>query len=112
MTKVIRPVGDFSHQQFRAFDAERRVHPAHGFVDGDLVESFLDLDRATMEAVVHEMNRDGSWEVDRGIMSAGSGRDGSAGDKNETTAEESPVDYPELIVEDVVSMVEEMAMLH
>lgn len=112
MTKVIRPVGDFSHQQFRAFDAERRVHPAHGFVDGDLVESLLDLDRATMEAVVHEMNRDGSWEVDRGTMSAGGGRDGSSSEKNDSNADENLTDYPELLVEDVVAMVEEMAMLH
>jgi len=109
MTRVIRPVGDFSHQQFRAFDAERRMHPAHGFVDGDLVESFLDLDRATMEAVVLEMNRDGSWEVDRGTMSAAVGRDGS--DK-EANPDADSIDHPELVVEDVVAMVEEMAMLH
>lgn len=110
MTKVIRPVGDFSHQQFRAFDAERRMHPAHGFVDGDLVESFLDLDRATMEAVVHEMNRDGAWEVDRGAMAVR--RDGPSGEKGDTEPGDDSVDYPELIVEDVVAMVEEMAMLH
>lgn len=112
MTKVIRPVGDFSHQQFRAFDAERRMHPAHGFVDGDLVESFVDLDRTTMEAVVREMNRDGAWEVDRGTMSAGGARDGAAGEKGEAEPVDDSVDYPELVVEDVVAMVEEMAMLH
>lgn len=112
MTKVIRPVGDFSHQQFRSFDAERRVHPAHGFVDGDLIESFLDMDRPTMEAVVHEMNRDGAWEVDRGTMSSAGGRDGSEGDKNDSNPDADSVDHPELVVEDVVAMVEEMAMLH
>ena len=112
MTKVIRPVGDFSHQQFRAFDAERRIHPAHGFVDGDLIESFLDLDRATMDAVVHEMNRDGAWEVDRGTMATAGGRDGSSGEKNDASPEVDLVDHPELVVEDVVAMVEEMAMLH
>lgn len=111
MTQVIRPVGDFSHQQFRAFDAERRVHPAHGFVDGDLVESLLDLDRSTMEAVVHEMNRDGSWEVDRGAIATGVGREGSPEDKTETP-DADIFDHPDLVVEDVVAMVEEMAMLH
>jgi DNA damage-binding protein 1 len=112
MSKVIRPVGDFSHSQFRAFDAERRMHPAHGFVDGDLVESFLDLDRVTMEAVVREMNRDGAWEVDRGTMSAGGTREGvTTGDKDAEQMDDT-VEYPELVVEDVVAMVEEMAMLH
>jgi DNA damage-binding protein 1 len=112
MAKVIQPVGDFRHQKFRAFDAERRVHPHHGFVDGDLVESFLDLDRTTMEIVVREMNRDGAWEVDRGTMSTASGRDGGSGEKGDANPEVDPVDHPELIVEDVVAMVEEMAMLH
>ena len=90
------------------------MHPAHGFVDGDLVESFLDLDRTTMEAVVHEMNRDGAWEVDRGAMSTAGGRDGAtgAGEKGEAEPGDDTVDYPELVVEDVVAMVEEMAMLH
>ena len=41
MERVIQPVGNFSHQQFRAFSAEQRIHPSHGFVDGDLCESFL-----------------------------------------------------------------------
>ncbi|CAB9504646.1 damage-binding protein 1 [Seminavis robusta] len=113
MTKVIRPIGDFGHQKFRAFDAERRIHPHHGFVDGDLVESFLDLDRTTMDAVVKEMNRDGGWEVDRGTMSPSSGREGgSGGDKGDANPDVDPVDHPELVVEDVVAMVEEMAMLH
>ena len=113
MTKVIRPVGDFSHPKFRAFDSERRVHPHHGFVDGDLVESFLDLDRTAMELVVREMNRDGAWEVDRGTMSTAVGRDGGiGGDKGDANLDVDPVDHPELVVEDVVAMVEEMAMLH
>jgi DNA damage-binding protein 1 len=43
MDRVIQPAGGFSHQQFRALNAKHQVHPRHGFVDGDLVESFLDL---------------------------------------------------------------------
>merc|ERR1719343_965458 len=61
MEHVIMPIGNFSHQQFRAFSAEDRCHPRHGFVDGDLVESFLDFDLSTMEKVVQHMNKDGSW---------------------------------------------------
>lgn len=113
MTRVIRPVGNFSHQQFRAFDAERRSHPSHGFVDGDLVESFLDLDRTLMEAVVHQMNRDGGWEIDSGAMAASGSRDETSGEKRGASTESDSGDaHIELTVEDVVAMVEEMAMLH
>ena len=108
MAKVIRPIGDLSHQHFRAFHGERRKHPAHGFVDGDLIESFLDLDRNTMEAVVYEMNRDGGWEVDESMLIAGNTtmRSSSA----DTEGEEDI--SPELLVDDVVAMVEEISMLH
>lgn len=108
MDRVIQPVGGFSHQQFRAFNAEHRVHPRHGFVDGDLVESFLDLDRRTMEMVVQQMNRDGGWEVDDSAwMAAGGGNEKEA-------AEGDPGDDArcDLTVEDVLAVVEEMTMLH
>lgn len=36
---------------WRCFSNERRVEPATGFVDGDLIESFLDLPRSSMEEV-------------------------------------------------------------
>jgi DNA damage-binding protein 1 len=97
MSKVVRPVGDFNHQQFRTFSAERRTHPAHGFVDGDLVESFLDMDRTTMDAVVHEMNRDGGWEIDRGVMSSSGAQDGvgaTSGEKAESAVDVEPAEYP------------------
>ena len=113
MANVIRPVGDFGHQQHRACYAERRVHPAHGFIDGDLVESFLDLDRNTMEAVVADMNRDGGWEFDDVILQGG------AGEKHKDKANDQPDDAASvdedchmLSVDDVLAMVEEMTMLH
>ena len=100
MAKKLRPIGDLSHQLFRAFQAERRMHPAHGFVDGDLIESFLDLDRNAMDAVVKEMNQDGGWEVDDAVAFPSK--------RPDTMEEESP----ELSVDDVVAMVEEISMLH
>lgn len=101
MQKTIQPVGNFSHQKFRAFNAERRNHPSHGFVDGDLVESFLDLEKSLMEKVVAAMNRDGCWEADDSGFTSGE-KDDSMGDENR----------PELAVEDVLAVVEEMTMLH
>jgi DNA damage-binding protein 1 len=59
MVGVICPIGDLSHQLFRVFEAEQRTHPSYGFVVGYLIDSFLDLDRSTMESVVKEMNCDG-----------------------------------------------------
>lgn len=103
MAKVIRPIGDLSHHLFRAYLGERRSHPAHGFVDGDLIESFLDLDRATMEIIVQEMNRDGGWEVDDANLTV------KPGTSEENTA---VVDSSLLTVDDVVARVEEISMLH
>ena len=112
MACVIRPVGDFSHQHYRACHAERRINPAHGFVDGDLTETFLDLDRKIMDVVVQEMNRDGAWDID----------DTPQQSRNETTLgeantgsglnDEMEVQRYTLSVEDVLAMVEEMTMMH
>jgi len=99
---AVTPVGNFSHQQFRAFNAEQRIHPSHGFVDGDLIESFLDLDKGTMQKVVDEMNRDGGWEVDESAF--------VSNDKNDSDMKD--VDRVDLTLEDVLAVVEEMTMLH
>ena len=74
MVKAILPVGNFSHEMYRCCQAENKRYPAHGFLDGDLIESFLDLDHATMETVIAEMNRDGGWETDD-ISAPEDGRD-------------------------------------
>lgn len=102
MAKTIQPIGDFSHKEFRAFDAENRVHPAHGFVDGDLIESFLDLDRVTMQAVVDAMNHDGGWEIENHNKQ-----------KDEEDESSMSVDNQHVLnVDDVLAMVEEMTMFH
>ena len=108
LAEVIRPIGDFSHAKFRAVEAENRLHPAHGFIDGDLVESFLDLDRNTMQAVADEMNRDGGWEVDDSVML----QKAEKKDADMQLAEEEDVTRPILTVDDILAMVEEITMLH
>lgn len=37
---------------WRSFNTERKTEQATGFIDGDLIESFLDLGRAKMQEVV------------------------------------------------------------
>mmetsp|Transcript_3089 Transcript_3089/g.4239 ORF Transcript_3089/g.4239 Transcript_3089/m.4239 type:complete len:819 (+) Transcript_3089:274-2730(+) len=118
MTRIIRPVGDLSHAEYRAFEAERRLHPSRGFVDGDLVESFLDLDRESMEKVVRDMNEDGRWDVDDNVGGPGVDNAASGG----TNEEENEEDLGSsgggggqdrlLSVDDVLAMVEEISMLH
>ncbi|EDO27988.1 predicted protein, partial [Nematostella vectensis] len=67
---------------WRSFSNERKMEPAHGFIDGDLIESFLDLPRARMEEVVTGL------QIDDGGM------------KKECT------------VDDLVKTVEELTRIH
>jgi DNA damage-binding protein 1 len=51
LTKVIKSVGKIEHAFWRSFNTEIKTEPCEGFIDGDLVESFLDLSRDTMQKV-------------------------------------------------------------
>jgi DNA damage-binding protein 1 len=52
LSKVIKGVGGFTHEQWRSFSNERKTVESKNFLDGDLIESFLDLTRTKMEEVV------------------------------------------------------------
>ena len=43
MAAVVPGVGGLDHKFWRSFATDRRTSPAVGFIDGDLVETFLDL---------------------------------------------------------------------
>jgi DNA damage-binding protein 1 len=101
MSKKVYAIGNFSHTEFRTFNAENRGQPAYGFVDGDLIETFLDLDSTMMQVIVDEMNRDGGWELDS------IHRKKVEGEEFETVG-----DRYLLKVEDVLAMVEEISMMH
>lgn len=51
LARVVKGVGGLSHSEWRAFFNERRTSEASSFIDGDLVESFLELPEAKMEEV-------------------------------------------------------------
>ena len=111
MAAVVRPVGDLSHGLHRSWRQEHKVHGCVGFVDGDLVESFLDLGRPTMERVVEEMNRDGRWR----IRDEGRGFGDSLEERDRAFAhggEPASAPATSLTVEDVLGAVEEIVMLH
>lgn len=40
---------------WRSFHTERKTEPSTGFIDGDLIESFLDLNRDKMQEVVQAL---------------------------------------------------------
>uniref|UniRef100_L7M756 Putative dna damage-binding protein 1 n=1 Tax=Rhipicephalus pulchellus TaxID=72859 RepID=L7M756_RHIPC len=58
LTKVIKSVGKIDHAFWRSFSTERKTEPAVGFIDGDLIESFLDLSRDKMQEVVQGIQMD------------------------------------------------------
>eukprot|EP00644_Phytophthora_capsici_P007270 jgi/Phyca11/546802/estExt2_Genewise1Plus.C_PHYCAscaffold_220420 len=59
LTHIVKGVGGFSHKDWRMFENRRSVSEARNFIDGDLVESFLDLPKPQMMKVVEKLNNDG-----------------------------------------------------
>ncbi|KAL3687828.1 hypothetical protein R1sor_014137 [Riccia sorocarpa] len=56
LVKVIKGVGGLSHEQWRSFNNERKTVDAKNFLDGDLIESFLDLSRNRMEEIATNLD--------------------------------------------------------
>ncbi|KAK7098349.1 DNA damage-binding protein 1-like isoform X2 [Littorina saxatilis] len=83
LANMIKSVGKIDHSFWRSFHTERKTEAAQGFIDGDLIESFLDLTREKMAEVVQGLQID----------------DGS-GMKRDAT------------VEDLVKIVEELTRIH
>ncbi|XVF00511.1 hypothetical protein REPUB_Repub04eG0007500 [Reevesia pubescens] len=55
LRKVIKGVGGLSHEQWRSFNNEKKTVEAKNFLDGDLIEAFLDLSRGKMEEISKSM---------------------------------------------------------
>ncbi|KAJ8762650.1 hypothetical protein K2173_010671 [Erythroxylum novogranatense] len=55
LRKVIKGVGGLSHEQWRSFNNEKKTAEAKNFLDGDLIESFLDLSRTRMDEISKSM---------------------------------------------------------
>lgn len=59
MTQVVKGVGGFTHEFWRSFNTERKRETAKGFIDGDLIETFLDLSKSKMLEVVQHLKAQG-----------------------------------------------------
>lgn len=51
LTSVIKSVGKIEHNFWRSFNTELKIEQCEGFIDGDLIESFLDLNHDKMAEV-------------------------------------------------------------
>jgi len=78
---VVKGVGGLSHDEYRRFLTEKAVSDAHSFIDGDLIESFLDLSKQGMEEVVMLMRAEG-------VGGGGGGGGGGAGEKKKGEEQE------------------------
>ncbi|KAK0579839.1 hypothetical protein LWI29_032279 [Acer saccharum] len=56
LRKVIKGVGGLNHEQWRSFNNEKKTVDAKNFLDGDLIESFLDLNRIRMDEISKAMS--------------------------------------------------------
>lgn len=51
LSKVIKSVGKIEHSFWRSFHTDIKTEACEGFIDGDLIESFLDLSSDKMKEV-------------------------------------------------------------
>lgn len=52
LTHTIKSVGKIDHSFYRSYSSEYKQEACEGFIDGDLVESFLDLNREKMAETI------------------------------------------------------------
>uniref|UniRef100_S4NWY3 DNA damage-binding protein 1 n=5 Tax=Pararge aegeria TaxID=116150 RepID=S4NWY3_9NEOP len=58
LTHTIKSVGKIPHSFWRSFNTDVKTEPAEGFIDGDLIESFLDLSREMQQETVQGLQID------------------------------------------------------
>lgn len=56
LCRIIKSVGNIDHKDWRAFQQNKSSLTATGFIDGDLVETFLDLSREQMKQVAKDVD--------------------------------------------------------
>ena len=104
MNKVLCPIGGLTHEEFRSYRGQRNSHMSRGFVDGDLIESFSDLDSSKMSLIVDEMNNEGRWDIN--VLNS---------ETEDTNVEDTKMHVEKrryLTVPEVLSMVEDMNLSH
>ncbi len=117
MVAIIKPVGNLSHAHYQAWRRDETRHGTCGFVDGDWIKKFLDLDHPTMDRVIHKMNANPRWSTCNNGKGLGA-RDNikqTLIDMDEGMGANPPLlasNICTLYVEDVLGSVKELSMLH
>lgn len=62
MRQAVNGIGGLSHEEWRSFSSERKKGTCKNFIDGDLIEQFVDLNRDTMQWVVDRMGHGATIE--------------------------------------------------
>lgn len=71
LNSVIKSVGKIEHNFWRSFNTELKIEQCEGFIDGDLIESFLDLNHDKMAEVAMGLMVIQSCIFLLGIMTSG-----------------------------------------
>ncbi|KAF3929640.1 hypothetical protein ABW20_dc0107312 [Dactylellina cionopaga] len=65
MSKVVKGVGDLEFNRYRAFNTKgKQPEEPFRFVDGELIEKFLDLDEEAMNMVINGLGDDDNSRID------------------------------------------------
>ena len=98
---VVPSIGNLSHEEWRSFSSDKRTSKAKNFIDGDIIESFMDLDADAKERVVANILNEG-WKIPVTDIIDQDDNPDNSNKKSENR----------LTSEDVYKMVEEMTRLH
>ena len=122
MAAIIEPVGTLSHAVYRGFRTKTKMpevaggtlssssdRRTKGFIDGDLLELFLDLNKATQEQVVALLN---GAALDTGGRIVGSSRISTTEVVAGTAKHPSGSPEGEATIEEVLKTIEDLARLH
>lgn len=55
LASIIKSVGKIEHAYWRSFHTDIKTENSEGFIDGDLIESFLDLSQDKMREVAESV---------------------------------------------------------
>lgn len=127
LSEVIHGVGGLTHEDWRSYlnDRKPKQDPAFGFIDGDLIEAFLDLKKQDMERVLTIYNskvaqQDSAKAKDPLVSVASSSNEASTStaksvermDSSAMDTLESSSDLIELKLDDLIRIVEDLQRIH
>jgi DNA damage-binding protein 1 len=129
MKNYLTPIGGFAHEDYRSFQNEMRSSPQKNVLDGDVIETLLDLNKDQLEMICKEINEELSANASAATVgNAGNSPNAtstsSGGGQANTTSSAGPAgsggpfvtnliaSRVQFTSEDIYRRVEDMARLH